>query len=216
MKNDYPRNGKGSELNDVECIYYGNWKNNKRDGFGSSLINGFVYYEGEWKENVPDGEGELKDENGDLKYKGNWVNGKFDINENEWFDYVSNKIVKKEVKPVVVKPKPAELIKMNISTGNELMSLLNDEENKENVSELVIEEDCGNELIDELKIYGFDHLKKLIVKKNSLKYVNSLVISNNSELESMVIEHGQNKDSENNTWYSPFENVKSVTLSSIF
>ena len=53
LKNDYPRNGEGSELKDGECIYYGNWKNDKRDGFGSSLINGLVYYEGEWKENVP-------------------------------------------------------------------------------------------------------------------------------------------------------------------
>ena len=75
LKNDYPRNGEGSELKDGECIYYGNWKNNKRDGFGSSLINGFVYYEGEWKENVPHGNGKLKDENGKLKYKGNWING---------------------------------------------------------------------------------------------------------------------------------------------
>ena len=133
LKTDYPRNGEGSELKDGECIYYGNWKNNKRNGFGSSLINGFVYYEGEWKENVPHGEGILKDENGKLKYKGNWINGQLKLNENEWFDYVSNKIVKKEVKPVVVKPKPVELIKMNISTGNELMSLLFDEEKKKNV-----------------------------------------------------------------------------------
>ena len=53
LKTDYPRNGEGSELKDGECIYYGNWKNNKRDGYGSSLINGLVYYEGEWKENFP-------------------------------------------------------------------------------------------------------------------------------------------------------------------
>ena len=70
LKNDYPRNGEGSELKDGECIYYGNWKNDKRDGFGNSLINGFVYYEGKWKENVPDGEGMLFDDNGDLKYDG--------------------------------------------------------------------------------------------------------------------------------------------------
>ena len=217
LKTDYPRNGEGSELKDGECIYYGNWKNNKRDGFGSSLINGFVYYEGEWKENVPDGEGELNDENGKLKYKRNWVNGQLKLNENEWFDYASNKIVKKEEVKPVVEPKPVELIKMNISTGNELMSLLNDEEKKKNVSELVIEEGCGNELKIDLKICGFENLKKLIVKKNSLMNLNSLVISNNEELESIVTEDGdggwRGNDSRNT---GAFYYVKSVEISSIF
>ena len=220
LKKDYPRNGEGSELKDGECIYYGNWKNNKRDGFGSSLINGFVYYEGEWKENVPDGEGELNDENGKLKYKRNWVNGQLKLNENEWFDYVSNKIVKKEVKPIVepvVEPKPVELIKMNISTGNELMSLLFDEEKKKNVGELVIEEGCGNELKIDLKICGFENLKKLIVKKNSLKNLNSLVISNNSELESIVTEDGDGGWSGNDSRNTgAFYYVKSVEITSIF
>ena len=152
-----------------------------------------------------------------MKYDGNWVNGQLKLNENEWFDYVSNKIVKKEdVKPVV-EPKPVELIKMNISTGNELMSLLNDEEKKKNVSELVIEEGCGNELKIDLKICGFENLKKLIVKKNSLKYLNSLVISNNEELESIVTEDGDGGWSGNdssNTGVGYY--VKSVEISSIF
>ena len=217
LKTDYPRNGEGIELKDGECIYYGNWKNNKRDGFGRSLINGFVYYEGEWKENVPDGEGELNDENGKLKYKGNWVNGQLKLNENEWFDYASNKIVKiEEVKPVVVKPKPVELIKMNISTGNELMSLLFYEEKKKNVGELVIEEECGDELKIDLKICGFENLKKLIVKKNSLQNLNSLVISNNTQLSSIVTEDGQGWDYSLQSYCAPFENVKSVEISSIF
>ena len=82
---------------------------------------------------------------------------------------------------------------MNISTGNELMSLLNDEEKKKSVSELVIEEGCGNELKIDLKICGFESLKKLIVKNNSLQNLNSLVISNNSELESIETEDGNGK-----------------------
>ena len=193
LKTDYPRNGEGIELKDGECIYYGNWKNNKRDGSGSSVVNGFVYYKGEWKENVPDGEGELKDENGKLKYKGNWVNGQLKLNENEWFDYLSGKIIKK----------------MIISTGDELISLLNDEEKKKDVSELVIEEGCGNELKIDLKICGFESLKKLIVKKDSLQNLNSLVISNNSELESIKTENGG--------WETgAFFYVKSVEISSIF
>ena len=104
---------------------------------------------------------------------------------------------------------------MSISKGNKLMSLLNDEE-KESVSELVIEEGCGNDLKIDLKICGFENLKKLIVKKNSLQNLNSLVISNNSELESIVIEDGPDWDDENETWYAPFEKVKSVEITSIF
>ena len=50
-----------------------------------------------------------------------------------------------EMKPGVVKPKPVELMRMSISTGNELMSLLNDQK-KKSVSKLEIEEGCGNEL----------------------------------------------------------------------
>ena len=114
------------------------------------------------------------------------MNGQLKLKNNEWFDYVSDKIVKKKEnmeveliaikpnnikeKPVVfeIEPKPVELISLNISTGNELMSLLNDEEKKKNVSEIVIEEECGNESKSALKICGFENLEKLIVKKKSL------------------------------------------------
>ena len=73
-----------------------------------------------------------------------------------------------------------------------------------------------NELKIDLKICGFESLKKLIVKKNSLQNLNSLVISNNSKLESIVTENGENWDEENETCYAPFENVKTVEISSIF
>ena len=97
---------------------------------------------------------------------------------------------------------------MSISTGFELMSLLNDSERRMNVNELVIEEGCGNELKIDLKICGFDNLKKLIVKKNSLQNLNSLVISNNDELEIIEIEDGDYKT-------GAFYNVKIVEISSI-
>ena len=54
------------------------------------------------------------------------------------------------------------------------------------------------------------------MKKDSLKNLNSLVISNNEELESIVIEDGQDWDSKNETFYAPFEKVKSVEITSIF
>ena len=128
------------------------------------------------------------------------------------------KIVKKysnKEKKLVVESKPVELI-MSISTGNELMSLLNDSERRMNVNELVIEEGCGNELKEDLKICKLDHLKKLTVKRNSLKNLNSLVISNDNELESIEIEDGQDLDEENQTYYAPFKKVKTVEISSIF
>ena len=84
------------------------------------------------------------------------------------------------------------------------------------MSELVIEEGCGNELKIDLKICGFDNLKKLIVKKNSLQNLNSLVISNNSELERIEIEDGDGGyyDESKNTGFGYY--VKSVKISSIF
>ena len=96
------------------------------------------------------------------------------------------------------------------------MSLLNDSERRMNASELLIEEGCGNELKEDLKICGMDHLKKLTVKKNSLKNLISLIISNDNELEIIEIEDGEPYDKENQTYYAPFENVKIVEISSIF
>ena len=200
LKNDYPRNGEGRELKDGDYVYYGKWKNNKRDGYGSSIISGFVYYEGEWKENLPHGNGKLFDENSDVKYNGNWVNGQFKFNENEWYDYVSKMILKK----------------LCILSGDELMSLLNDEEKKKNVSEIVIEEECGNELKSALKICGFENLKKLLVKKNCLMNLKSLIISNNAELEIIEIDIGDGGWRDVLKTTGAFWNVKSVEISSIF
>ena len=116
----------------------------------------------------------------------------------------------------IIKPKSIELMRMCISTGDELINLLNDSERRMTKNTLVIEEGCGNELEIYLKICGLDHLKKLIVKKNSLKNLNSLVISNNSELESIVTENGNGGyiDESKKTGVGYY--VKSVEISSIF
>ena len=95
----------------------------------------------------------------------------------------------------------------------ELYSLRIENELKEedihyDLEELEIGENCCNDLKC-FKLIGFDHLKKLIFHKNSLKNLNSLVISNNNELKSIDIEDGKL-----NT--SAFFNVKIVSLSSIF
>ena len=76
------------------------------------------------------------------------------------------------------------------------------------IEELVIGENCGNDLIY-FHLIGFGYLKKLRVKKNSLKNLESLVISNNNELESIGIEDGD--------WNTAsFKNVKSVKIKGMF
>ena len=84
------------------------------------------------------------------------------------------------------------------------------------LEELEIGENCCNELKC-FKLIGFAHLKKLILHKNSLKNLNSLVISNNKELEIIEIEDGdggwRGNDSRNT---GAFYYVKSVEISSIF
>ena len=59
---------------------------------------------------------------------------------------------------------------------------------------------------------GYDHLKKLILHKNSLKNLNSLVISNNNELTIIEIEDGNGYPDNTGVCY----NVKNVEISSIF
>ena len=59
-------------------------------------------------------------------------------------------------------------------------------------------------------------LESVVIKKNSLKNLNSLVISYNPQLSSIVTEDGQSWDSTLQTSFAPFENVKSVEISSIF
>ena len=74
-----------------------------------------------------------------------------------------------------------------------------------------------NSMRGNLSISNYPCLETIVIKKNSLKNLNSLVISNNTQLSSIVIDDGDyNWDYSLNTYYAPFENVKSVEISSIF
>ena len=73
-----------------------------------------------------------------------------------------------------------------------------------------------NAMTSNLTISNYPCLESIVIKKNSLKNLNSLVISNNTQLSSIVTEDGQDLDYILNTFYAPFENVKSVEISSIF
>ena len=83
------------------------------------------------------------------------------------------------------------------------------------LEELEIGENCCNELKC-FKLIGFDHLKKLIFHKNSLKNLNSLVISNNNELEIIEIEDGEYGYGDESKNTGVYYNVKNVEISSIF
>ena len=101
----------------------------------------------------------------------------------------------------------------------ELYSLRVDNELKEEdihsgLEELEIGENCCNELKC-FKLIGFEHLKKLIFHKNSLKNLNSFVISNNKELEIIEIEDGKGGYSDESMNTGVCYNVKNVEISSI-
>ena len=66
------------------------------------------------------------------------------------------------------------------------------------------------------KLIGFDHLKKLIFHKNSLKNLDSLVISNNNELKIIVTEDGEYGYGDESKNTGVCYNVKNVEISSIF
>ena len=88
---------------------------------------------------------------------------------------------------------------------------LKEEDIHYDLEELEIGQNCCYELKC-FKLIGFDHLKKMILKKNSLKNLNSLVISNNKELTIIEIEDGDGYPDYTGAFYY----VKSVEISSIF
>lgn len=212
IKTDYPRLGQGSEMLHKECVYIGEWKDNKKNGNGTSLRDGETYYSGMWKNDLPDGEGFLCDENGELLYQGIWKNGFIKINEKEYFDYRKGKVVdKKDIyndSTVVF-----EEVKKSIKSESELNGLLNDDRMKGKITDLVIESNCGNELVNSLIIGGFDRLQSLFIQKNSLRYLQSLIISNIPHLRSIQFDNGSKYSNEEKTFYAVCESVKNLEIS---
>ena len=213
IKTDYPRLGQGSEMLHKECVYIGEWKDNKKNGNGTSLRDGETYYSGMWKNDLPDGEGFLCDENGELLYQGKWNNGFIKINEKEYFDYRKGKVVdKKDIyndSTVVF-----EEVKKNIKSESELNELLNNNDRmKGKITDLVIESNCGNELVNSLIIGGFDRLQSLFIQKNSLRYLQSLIISNIPHLRSIQFDNGSKYSNEEKTFYAVCESVKNLEIS---
>ena len=83
------------------------------------------------------------------------------------------------------------------------------------LEEIEIGKDCLDN-IECFKLIGFDRLKKLILHKNSLKNLDSLVISNNNELTIIEIEDGEDRSFDESRNTGVCYNVKNVKVSSIF
>ena len=71
------------------------------------------------------------------------------------------------------------------------------------IKEMIIEEEFGNDYYGNLVIENYTNLEKIVVKKGSLKNLNSLRICNNEKLKTIEIE------------YCVFYNVKNVIIESI-
>ena len=68
--------------------------------------------------------------------------------------------------------------------------------------------------LKDFKLCNYAHLEKIVIKNNSLKQLNSLIISNNENLETIEIEDGY-EDSDDNDIFCPCMNVRTVIISSI-
>ena len=89
----------------------------------------------------------------------------------------------------------------------DLKELLRNKERKKGIEKLVINEGCGNRAKGKLKLYGFMNLMSIVVKKNSLQNLDSLMISHNPVLKSIEIENGELSEDKGAFYY-----VKSVEI----
>ena len=81
---------------------------------------------------------------------------------------------------------------------------------------MIIEEGFGNDYYGNLRIQNYPNLQSIVVKKNSLKNLNSLKICNNEKLRTIEIEDGE-EWKEDGEWYNngALFYVKNVTIESI-
>lgn len=111
--------------------------------------------------------------NDEVQCDGKWVEGEFDLGGDNWYNYLYNRAKKRVIK-----------------NEDELRELLNSENDRIQLCELVIEEGCGNEMKDDLELCGFVNLRLIVLKKKSLMNLNSLKVSENRRLERIETEDG--------------------------
>ena len=204
--NDYSRHGKGIEYMDNDIpVYNGEWKNGKREGDGYYYKNRKPIFHGYWRDNQPNGQGIYDDEINNRKFGGEWKNGLLCIYNLLFFDYSTGTVIN------------SDYCIVNIYNSDQLQNVMTEESLKDMINEIVIEEGCGNELETNVMICGYKNLKKIVIKKNCMKNLNSLTISNNSILESIEIEDGNSEKNNNDSKsIGACYKVKNVEISSIF
>lgn len=108
------------------------------------------------------------------------------------------------------------LFKIVIDDEKQLRELIESTEYKETVTEIEINENCGNDIEGDLELCGFEKLEKITVKKNSLQNVTALTIADNPSLKVFQTENGNggfNPGDKRNT--GSFYNTKSITIDGI-
>lgn len=112
--------------------------------------------------------------------------------------------------------KDEDIQRIVIQNESELQELLNNDNTKRIVKELVIKEKCGNEMKDALEFCDFEELECLIVEKDALKNVESLTIADNPKLRMFRTVTGDGGwepgDSRNS---GAFYNTKEITIDSM-
>ena len=154
---------------------------------GTSYRDGKRYYKGYWDNNLPEGEGRLY-EDGKLVCKGdNWVIGRLKLENGKWMVYGKGVIDENEIHTTV-------------TDGGDLIDV------DENVTTLVIDKGACDDSNRNFVIDGFNNLKILYIKKESMRRLNSLKISNCNSLEKIETE-----DDDEDSF-----NIQTVEISSIF
>ena len=90
---------------------------------------------------------------------------------------------------------------------------------EKDIEEMIIEEEFGNDYYGNLIIENYPNLKRIVVKKNSLKNLNSLKIRNCDKLMTIVTKDGDDLEDEGTPFefnHCAFENVKNIIIESIY
>ena len=95
-------------------------------------------------------------------------------------------------------------------TSEELEALLADENKKSEMKELIIGNNCCNDMKGDLVISGFKNLEKIVILKTSLQNLNSLKICDNEKLSEIATE------GDDLFFDASMFNVKSLIIESTF
>ena len=148
---------------------------------GNNISANTPIYKGDTKNGKKHGKGIYTFPNGE-RYEGEWENGLFEIAPSRWYDY--------RIDGVYQRPRRRHPISFTAMKREEILQVLNDNDWKQKLERLYVDENCGNNIVDQLKICGFQNLVSIVIKKNSLQNLLSLEISDNPKLQTIETEDG--------------------------